>query len=295
MPIYLILALISAVGYSLGGLLNKQAMTEGCGFHRSTACMVWFSTLLLAPFAALQTGSLPLHLWHQPLMASLCFSGGMLFFILALRVGDLSLVAPVSGVKPVLNALLVAGLLGTPVPPLTWIACALTAVALLILKTPNRTTKHSFLLTFTVTLLSALCFALCDTCFQQWASAWGVFRFAFFTFSIASVAALALIPKFEMPWGKLPLRARSFLLASSLCFALPSLCMGLALGRYGHAPEVNVVYSSRALLSILAVRFLGPLIGSIEHSAGKTIFLRRLVGALILLSAIALILAGSAP
>lgn len=293
-PPYFSLALISAGAYSFGSLFNKQAMTGGCGPYRVTAFTIWASALLLIPFVFLYNDPLPLNVWYQPFTAAACFSFGSIFFILALRTGDLSIVAPVSGIKPIINALLVAVLLGVTVPAATWIACGLTAIALVILRTPNTSTSHSFLRTTLITLLCVVGFALCDTCFQQWAKNWGVLRFAAITFSISSLAAVAMVPFFSTPWKQMTRRAKTHVLTGSAFCALPGLCMGLALGRYGHAPEVNVVYSTRAIFSIGIVWLLGRHIGNIEHTAGRTVLLRRLAGALILLVAIVLILAGSA-
>ncbi|HKL21187.1 MAG TPA: EamA family transporter [Tichowtungia sp.] len=292
-PPYFALALIAAVSYSLGGLFNKQAMSGGCGSVRITAFMIWASALLLLPFCLLYSDPLPLHVWYQPLAASLCFTAGTGLFILALRAGDLSVVAPVSGVKPILNALLVAALLGVSVPLSTWIACGLTALALVVLRTPNASTHHSFLRTALITSLAVLGYALCDTCFQHWAKPWGVLRFAAITFTVPALVAFLLIPLFGTSWKRLPRPVRIHALIGSIFCAGPALCMGLALGRYGHAPEVNVVYSTRALFSIAIVWFFGRHIGNIEHTAGRAVLLRRLTGALILFAAVALILFGN--
>jgi len=292
-PPYFSLALVSAVAYSVGGLFNKQAMADGCGSYRATAIGIWAAALLLFPFAFLYSDPLPLHLWFQPLVAAVCFSVGSIFFILALRTGDLSIVAPVAGIKPVLNALLVAALLGVTVPISTWIACGLTAAALIVLRTPNTSTSHSFLRTTLITFLCVFSFALCDTCFQQWAKGWGVLRFAAITFTTASIAATAMIPFFSTPWKQITRQAKNHVLIGAAFCALPALCMGLALGRYGHAPEVNVIYSTRAIFSIGVVWFFGRHIGNIEHTAGRTVLFRRLAGALILLVAIVLIISGS--
>ncbi len=290
MSIYLLLALIAAVAYSIASLINKQAIANGCGVLRVMVFTIWATALLLIPFALSNSDPLPWNLWHQPLIAAVCFSGGSLFFIWSLKVGDLSVVAPVSGVKPVMNALLIAGLLRSPIPLATWGACALSALALLVLRTPNTTTHHSFLRTAVITLMSSLFFALCDTCFQQWASGWGVFRFGAITFSISALASFSLIPFFSTPWKKISRSAKQHILIGAAICALPGLCMTYALGNYGHAAELNVVYNTRAIISILAVRFLGRFVGSTEHTAGGTILLRRLAGAIILMGAIILII-----
>lgn len=292
-PPYLFLALISAVAYSIGSLFNKQAMAGGCGYFRVTAFTIWCSSALLFPLAFIYSDPLPLHVWYQPLVAAVFFSLGSIFFILALRTGDLSIVAPVSGIKPVINALLVAVFLNVDVPISTWIACGLTAIALVVLRTPNTSTRHSFFKTTWITLLCVTSFAFCDTCFQRWSDNWGILRFSAITFMISSIVALAMIPLFNTPWKRMTPQAKKHVLIGAAFCAIPGLCMGLALGRYGHAPEVNVIYSTRAIFSIGIVWFFGRYIGNIEHTASLTVLFRRIAGATILLGAIALILFGS--
>lgn len=290
MPPYALLAFVSALGYSLGGLFNKQAMAGGSGLLRVTACSIWATALAVIPFAFLYRDPLPLHVWYQPLIAACFFLGGQVCFILALRTGDLSIVAPVSGIKPVLNALLVAVLLGSAVPASTWAACFLTAAAILILRSPNASSAHSFLRTAATALLSTLCFASCDTCFQEWAAGWGVLRFSALVFTTASVGAAALIPFFSTPWKHMTTAAKKHTLTGASCCAVPGLCMGLALGKFGHAPEVNVIYGTRALISILLVRFAGRWIGSSEQHVSRRVLIRRVVGTAVLMGAVVLVL-----
>lgn len=292
MPPYALLAFVSALGYSLGGLFNKQAMAGGSGSFRVTAFSIWITTLVVMPFAFFYREPLPLHVWFQPLIAGCFFLCGQIFFILALRIGDLSIVAPVSGIKPIVNALLVAVLLGTAVPATTWAACFLTAMALIILRSPNASTAHSFLRTAATALLSTIAFASCDTCFQEWASGWGVLRFSALTFAASSLGICALIPRFSTPWKNMTSAARRHTLAGASCCAVPGLCMGLALGKYGHAPEVNVIYGTRAVISILLVRFLGRWIGSSEQHVSRAVLIRRIVATVILMAAVGLVLFG---
>ncbi|MBL7017088.1 MAG: hypothetical protein ISR84_05975 [Kiritimatiellales bacterium] len=294
MPPYILIPILAAVFYCIGSLFNKQAMAAGCGQFRITALNAWVPALTLLPAFFFYSDPMPLHLWYQPLTAAACFYMGSLFFILALRTGDLSIVAPVAGAKPIMNALLVSSLLGVTVPFSTWIAAGLTLIALTVLRSPNKTTSHSFLRTVLVTMSSSLSFALCDTCFQHWAGGWGVMRFGALTFLIAAIACLGMIPHFSTPWKKLSKAARTHTAAGAFFCMLPALCMAFTLGRYGHAPEVNVAYSSRAVISIVAVRLLSRWIGSTEHHISRAVLIRRLVGTAILTSAVALVIFGSA-
>ena len=290
MPPYALLALTAAIGYSVGSLFYKQAMYNGSGLFRVTAFLMWAVVLVTAPFGFLPAPELPTHLWYQPLVAGFLFLSGQLLFVWALRSGDLSIVGPVAGAKPILNALLVSVLLGVSVPSKTWLACLLSAVALIILRSRNASTTHTFLRTATITLASAFSFALCDTCFQEWAQHWGPIRFSALTFASAGLGACIYIPFFGTSWKDLSRPARKHLLLGAFFCALPPLLMGYALGRYGHAPEVNVIYATRAILSIAVVRFLGPWVGSREQDVSAAVLWRRLLGAAILLMAVLLVL-----
>ncbi|MBT8042190.1 MAG: DMT family transporter [Kiritimatiellales bacterium] len=294
MPVYLLLGLVAAVGYSMGGLFTKQSMAEGCGLFRATAVSMWATALLLLPFLFAGGEPIPWDLWYQPVVAAILFFSGSLFFVLALRTGDLSIVAPLSGVKPLLNALFVSALLGVHVPPGTWAACGLAAIALLVIRTPNVSTVHSFPRTAAMTLGSAVSFALCDTCLQQWAREWVVLRFASITFGLAALASLVLIPRFSTPWVQLSRKAKTHVLTAAAFSALTALCMAFALGHYGHAPEVNIAYSTRSVMSILVAWGLGRFIGGREHHVSRAVLLRRLAGTAILMAALSLVIFGSA-
>ncbi len=295
MPVYLVLAFIAALSYSAGSIFNKQAMTEGCGVLRVFASMTWTTTVILIPFLFLTKTAAPWPLFYQPVLATLCWLAGASLWMRALRSGDVSLVAPVAGIKPVFNILLTALLLGAAFPPSVWAACGLTALALLVMRAPETKGGDSFLRTAGLMLGAALCYALCDVCLQKWANGWGALRFMALMFLMASTLMIGLIPRFGRRYRDLSRPARRHLKTGMLIAALPGVCMGLAIGRYGHAPEVNVIYSSHALWSVLLVWAFGRHIGNLEHTAGHRVMFQRMAGALILLTAIAMIISGRAP
>jgi len=131
LPPYILLAIIAAFFYSIGSLLNKQAMTNGCGPLRIYMAQAWFGALLLSPF--LFAGEpVPKNIWWQPVLTACLWFGGSAIFVHTLRDGDLSIIGPVAGMKPIFNALLIALLLRIHVPLTTWIACGLAAAALFV-------------------------------------------------------------------------------------------------------------------------------------------------------------------
>ncbi|MGE4489618.1 MAG: EamA family transporter [Kiritimatiellales bacterium] len=291
MPPYILLALIGAFFYSLSGLLNKQAMTLGCGPLRIYMIQAWCGALLLTPF--LFSGpAMPVSVWWQPPLTGAIWFAGSAVYMFTLRRGDLSIIGPVAGVKPVFNAALIATLLHEHVPPSTWIACGLAAIALAVMRTPSSSGSHSFGRSAVQTLIAMLFFALTDACLQRWAAAWGPLRFACLEFICGALLSLSLIPMFGKKYRDLSRPTRRFLFAGAFCAALPGIFMSLAIGKYGHGAEVNVGYSFHVLITLFIVWMFGRYIGNTEHTVGKGPFLRRLAGAVILLAAIGLILAG---
>lgn len=291
MPAYLLLALIAAVFYSIGSLLNKQAMANGCGPLRIFMAQAWFGALLLSPF--LFAGEpVPMNLWWQPILTAVVWFGGSVIYVHTLRDGDLSIIGPVAGIKPVFNAVLIALLLRIHVPITTWLACGLAAAALFVMRTPSSRGSHSFKRTALQTMAAVLLYALTDVCLQRWGPGWGALRFSAFLFLSGALLSLSLIPRVGKKFRDLSGTAKRFHLAGSFLICLPGICIGFAIGTYGHGAEVNVGYGLHVLITLLIVWVFGRHLGNLEHTVGRGVFLRRLTGALILLCALALTISG---
>ena len=133
-----ILPLLSALIYPFGGLWIKQSQELGAGPWRIAvignliiaACFM--SLILLGPAAPD---------WSYvgwPILAGCCFLGGQFFTVLALRVGDVSLVAPIMGCK-ILFVALYSSLLGIEsLGPLVLLAAGFTALAIFLLGWKDR-------------------------------------------------------------------------------------------------------------------------------------------------------------
>jgi uncharacterized membrane protein len=293
-PPYLLLALIGACFYSLSGLFNKQAMALGCGPLRLYMIQAWSGALLLAP-CWFHGEPMPISTWWQPLLAGIVWFCASAIYVYTLRDGDLSIIGPVAGIKPVFNALLIALLLRVHVPLSTWIACGLAALALAVMRTRSSSGSHSFGRTALQTLAAVFLFALTDLCLQRWAHAWGALRFSALLFLTGALLSLSLIPRFGKKYRDLTPATRRNLFIGAPLAALPGICVGFAIGTYGHGAEVNIGYSLHVLATLGIVWGFGRHMGNTEHTVGRGAFLQRLAGALILLVAIVLIISGRAP
>ena len=211
MPVYILLALFSAVFYSAGGLLNKQAMTRGAGPLRIYIIQAWFSALLLLPFLLIGE-PVPPNLWWQPAVPAFFAFAGTVIYVLTLRDGDFSIIGPIAGIKPVFNALLIFILLRTAIPASTWAACGMAAAALFVMRTPSSDGSHSFRRTAVQTLAAVFLFALTETFVQRWAPIWGAFRFPAFMFLTSALLSLSLLFVKDKKLIALPRDARRFCL-----------------------------------------------------------------------------------
>lgn len=288
-PVYLILALLAAFFHSVSGLYNKQAMAHGCSPLRIFMMQAWIGSLLMSPLL-FYGAPVPPSMWWQPVVTALFWFSGAAVFVYTLRDGDLSIVGPVAGIKPVFNALLIALVLQIDVPAATWIACGLAAIALAVMRTPSSRGSHSFKRTALQTLLAMLLFAITDLCIQRWAQNWGALRFSSLLFLGGSLCSLSLYPMMGMPYRELPAIARRNLWIGTPLASLPGILIGVAIGQYGHGAEINIGYSSHVLITLPIVWFLGRHVGNHEHKAGRGVFIRRFIGAAILLVAILLTL-----
>ena len=66
--------------------------------------------------------------------------------------------------------------------------------------------------------------------------------------------------------------------------------LGLVFSIYGRATAVNIIYTSRGFWSILMVWWLGRFLGIAESGHGWRVMVRRLAGALLLMTSIILVL-----
>lgn len=289
MPVYIILGLIAAFGYAFGSLFSKRALQEGCSPFLFTPVVATLQVIACLPFFFFDEAWPEPRYWYQPLITAICWHSGGILHARAQRVSDVSIIAPITGAKPVFVAFLLMILLGETVPISTWIAAVLVAVALVIVRTPNVTSSSSFLRSAGMAGIAMIAFGFSDVSIQHFAPRWGAFHYTAMIYAFGSLLGIGALPVLAPRYRALNRSGWKYLILTSLAYAIPGLCIGIAIGHYGHAAEVNVMYSSRVILTIVLVWTAGRLVGNMEHTGGHKIFIRRLLGAIVLMAAIGLI------
>lgn len=289
MHAHLLFPLASSFAYVFAMLFFKRSGDWGVGVWRTAFLSNLVIGLAFAPFWLLGGTSQPAPMLWQPFVVALLFVAGQVFSFLALHYGDVSVGTPVMGLKIVLVALGSALVLPDPVPLRWWIAAALSTLAIVMLGRGESRPKHHVGLTVTTAALAAASFALFDVLVQKWTPAWGVGRFLPLMFGMVALLSFGFFPFFSAPLRTIPHAAWRWLAGGSFLLALQSTMFVYAVGAFGDATVMNIVYSIRGLWSVLIVWMVGHWFSNEEQALPSRVLRSRLVGAALMLAAIAIV------
>ena len=285
----LLLPLFSAVVYSVAALFIKLAMSRGANswsitFFSNVAMGAVFLPML---FFARESWA-PEHLGWA-LGAGALFFAGQIATFRALAGGDVSIATPALASKVVFVALLSLCVPGSRLDPDLWLAVGLTMAGMVLLNSGPRT-QHAArpLATLGWALLAAAGFAAADILVQVGAPRAG---FTLFMPVMFGVVALVSVPTLapHLPRGEAartkPGAWRWGAIGITL-LACQATTLAAAIGIYGDATGVNVVYGSRGLWSVLLVAIVARHLGVAEGTRDARTFLVRLGGSILILAAV---------
>jgi hypothetical protein len=176
-----------------------------------------------------------------------------------------------------------------PIPLKWWISAVLSTLAIVLLSRGESRPRHAVGGTVLTAALAAASFALFDVLVQKWSPAWGVGRFLPLTCGAMALLSFGFVPLFSAPLRGIPRPARGWLAGGSLLLALQSVMFVYAVGAFGDATVMNIVYSSRGLWSVVAVWLVGHWFANEEQALAPAILRSRLAGAALILAAITLV------
>ncbi len=286
----LVYPLIAALIYVCSALMVKRASSCGIGVWRTVFVLNW---LMAGTFSFLWLAGGKMHndlLW-QPLVVAVLFVLGQMLQLLALDRGDVSVAVPLFGLKVLLVPLATALLFHEPVNRNLWMSAILSLLGLTFL---NRKVQGHPPRNLNITLfgggLGALSFALVDVLVKEWSPAWGAGRFLPLTIGMGAVLSSALIPFFKAPLRAIPRPVWRWLIPGGLLMGVQSVIFINTIAVYGKATSANILYSSRGLWSVLGVWLIGHWFANDEQNLGAQVLRWRLVGALFMMAAIALVI-----
>ena len=278
-----------------GALLLKRASDLGADVWRTTRTINYTTAAASVPLWLLG-GTIPsAALWWQPPAAATLFFAGQVFSLLALNTGDVSVATPVLGLKILLVALLSTVLIGDPIGARLWTAAGLSTVAIALLNI-DRGHPHSRVgRTIVLAALGAASYACFDVIIQKWSPAWGSGRILPIVMISAAVYSIPLGRFAKRPEARVNSASEGatayapWLIGGAISFAVQGLMFITSISLYRHATVANVLYSSRGLWSVLAVWGVGHWFLNREQHLGPRVLVWRLVGAILLMAAIAMV------
>lgn len=289
-----VLPLLAAIIYTLGSLFSKRGFQEGAegmqGFYLT--CLLISLTPL--PLILLERQPIAWQHAHQVLICGMLLYVGNWLALLGVHRGDVSIVTPVLGTKVIFVAVGTVTLVGIQVPWSLWIAALLTPLGILVLSAKSLHKGRQLWQTVGYALSSAAAFALFDVLLNKWALAFGPFAFISLSSMIMAIPAAAALIRRPVLWHTLSGPSRFWLILGGCAMGFQASLLGVALAFSEQATQVNVIYASRGLWSIVLVWILGRWLRLHEKHQGPGVFAWRMAGAGILTLAIILAIVSKA-
>ena len=289
---HLILPLLASLLFVCGLIVIKRASAAGVSPITTLFCTNVASSFAFSFIWLLGGDAIRWDLCWQPAIIAGLFIFGLVFTFLAIERGDVSLATPIFGVKVVLVVILLTITGEQDLPKQVWYAAALATMGIGLIQWTGKGHPHHILLTVCLALAAASCYATFDVLVQRWAPVWGAGRFFPVVYWMVGLGSLAMIPWVDFGHFKQP-GVRGLLCAGSLLIALQAICIVVAVGVFGDAARVNVVYALRGLWGVGLAWLAAKIWGGAEVELGRNAMLLRAAGAAVLTFAVILaILAG---
>ena len=275
-------------------MLAKQAIDRGASPWTGTFLGNLWLALIWAGIAVVRGEIVPVEAWTDAAIIGLLFVLGQLFTYLAYQFGDVSVATPVFGVKVLMVAILTSLIAREKVPGVIWAAGAMASAGIILIQwtggSAGSTEKPARRgLTILIALCAAFSLSLFDVCLQKWAKGtWNSFAFLPVMFGTAGILSVIFLPRVDSPRRLKELNATKWMLGGTLLMATQAMSMCFSLAQFGDAPRINIVYALRGLWGVVLAWLLARTLGTNEALVGRTVMLQRLIGAVLLTSAVLL-------
>jgi drug/metabolite transporter (DMT)-like permease len=280
----LLLALAAGLFYACSAVLCKKALELGAGTIRSLVYSNIFMSMCFLPYPLLAGETIQFHDMQTGACLGLLFFLGQFFCFLALKNGEASLITPIMGSKPIFVAAFIVlhGLSEGEVSWETWVACGLSALAVALLCWPSKNSTLSWTGLF-LALATAATFGLLDSLVPFFTHQSNPVNVLFFIFGSVGLFSLFLIPYTEGNFLKFRKKADRWMWASAIPMGGQAILMSMAIGLYHVPTEANIFYACRGLWAVLLIAWFGKKMMLSESSLSTSTFMRRGLGASLLI------------
>ncbi len=292
------LPITAGFGYAVGVLAIRRSILRGVpASHVNLSCNAVMALLFQAFWLVPCPGFPPREaLW--PLLCGAVFFLGQVLTFRAIASGDVSVSTPLMGTKVLFVALFTVLIARTPLPTSWWWACLMASSGIALISYQPHGTHRGIGPAVLWALAAAAVFALTDLLVQMGVPRVGYPRFAPIMFGTTGVLSVYYLPSFFRSGARLGSeeaagvreRFSPWLMAGAAVLAVQSLAMYSAIGLYGSATLTNILYGSRCLWSVLLAWMLAILCCAGDKPVHHRVMGRRFLGAILLVSAMALVL-----
>ncbi|WP_246112629.1 DMT family transporter [Allorhodopirellula solitaria] len=286
---HLLLPLLASLLFVGGMIFAKRASLAGIG----PLTFLFVSNLCACgafSFLWMLGGELPsADMWWQPVVIAGLYLIGLTFTFLAIQMGDVSVATPVFGIKVILVALLLTAVEVNPPGVSIWLAALLATLGIALIQWTGEGERHHLVLTIVFAVLSATSFATFDISVQRCAPVWGAGRLLPAIYWTVGVASLVLVPWVQ--WSDLRrVEIQKLVFPGAMLVALQAVCIVLAVGMFGDAARVNVVYALRGLWGVGLAWLAARIWGGREANLSRSTLLTRFLGAAVLTAAVVVVI-----
>jgi uncharacterized membrane protein len=265
--------------YAAGSLQIKRSLNEGATKRRAIAVTNIAMALWALPLFFISRGEFELTAWLTAVGAGVALFLGRILSVKSLELGDLSIVGPLLGMKTLLVAVFCFVTGQQELPLWLWIAAILATLGVaMIQRGPRKFTKNRRKAAYYAFGASVL-FATCDILVVEARGQLGIGWL-----SPTLFMTVALLVPFLGKHPSPPKSAQKPMYLGSAIMGFQTSLVILLIGLTGQAVLINIVYSSRAIWTVIVDRFYG-------RGEGVAAFFKwRLAGAALLVTAIVIVI-----
>ncbi|TWU08539.1 hypothetical protein Pla52n_11220 [Stieleria varia] len=281
--------LMASILFVLGLLLLKRATTAGISPWTVTFVANQWAGLIFSALWFLGGNTPTLQQLWQPAVIALLYIGGQVGTFVAITHGDVSIAAPMFGVKVIMVAVLLTIIGGVSLPLAIWIAAGLATAGIALVQWTGTGLGKNRLLGFTIAaaMAASTCFSFFDVLVQRWSPEFGVGRLVPIMFWFVAVFSIGFAPWIQRQKLRDP-QLRKAVLGGGLLIAMQAFCIVFTISNFGDAAAVNVVYSMRGIWGVSLAWLIARRFGGAEADLGRSKMLTRLAGATLITIAVVL-------
>jgi len=283
--LHLLFPLLASLLFVCGLLLLKRATLAGANpWTVSLVANLWAATFFSA-FWMLESHPIQPSLLWQPALVAVFYITGQIGTFSAITHGDVSIAAPLFGVKVLLVAILATLLGGQQLPVAIWAAALLATAGIGLVQWTGHGRHSRVWYTVGSALGASVSFSIFDVLIQRFCvgpdAGWSTGRFLPIMFWCVGLYSVVFLRGFQREKFGDPEIRRSLLIGGML-IALQALCIVFTLSAFGDAPRVNVVYSMRGIWGVLLAWATALIWGGSEADLTRRVMVTRLAGALLI-------------